>query len=276
MSNHYDTLGVSRNATPEELKKAYKKLCLEFHPDKNGGSEFYTEKFKEINNAYEILGDVVKRSEYDLSLSDIIVVKNKKSKSQEGKKGKGRDENEYQEETEYSEVKFDDYFTGRNAGYKDENRAKSREKRAYASSVKEQNYYQFSQDQENARNWERQRRSFEINNRVRFWNKVRATLIFIVIVLFGLICLVISKTPGKPQKIVAEHSVVKEKRHKKSRKKRRKHAVEQEIPANQNIPLVKENNTDSLILLKRSNSIEGLRIVDTLHVNRKSQDSTSQ
>ncbi|WP_068400205.1 J domain-containing protein [Pedobacter cryoconitis] len=259
MSNHYDTLGVSRNATSEEIRKAYKKLCLEFHPDKNGGNDFYTEKFKEINNAYEILGDAVKRAEYDLSLPNIIPVKKKESKSQGKKKGKGWGGNEYgyqEEEPEYTKVKFDDYSDRKRAKYYEEKRA-----------------------QENAQNWERQRKSFEINNRVRFWNKVRSTLVFVVILLFGLIFLVISRTPEKPEKIVAEHSVVKVKKHKKSRKKRKKHAVDQNIPADQNIPeadQAKESDHDSLVLLKRPNSIEGLRIVDTLRVNDKRQDSSSQ
>ncbi|MBB5644845.1 J domain-containing protein [Pedobacter cryoconitis] len=258
MSNHYNTLGVPRNATPEEIRKAYKKLCLEFHPDKNGGSDFYTEKFKEINNAYEILGDAVKREEYDLSLPSTTPVKKKEPEYQGKKKGQRWEKNEYPEEDEadYTEVKFDNYFDRKGAKYQEEKRAR-----------------------ENAQNWERQRRSFEINNRVRFWNKVRSILIFVVIVLFGLIFLVISRTPKKPEKIVAEHSLVKEKKHKKNRKKRKKHAVDQNIPADQNVPevnQVKEEDHDSLILLKRSNSIEGLRIVDTLHVNGKKQDSSSQ
>jgi len=257
MSNHYDTLGVSRNATPEEIRKAYKKLCLEFHPDKNGGNDFYTEKFKDINNAYEILGDAVKRGEYDLLLPNTIPVKKKDAKSQEKKKGKRWEENgsRYsgeEEETAYTKVKFDDYFDRKRTEYYEDKRA-----------------------EENVRNWERQRRSFEINNRVRFWNKVRSILIFVVIVLFGLIFLVISKTPKKPEKKVTEHSIVKEKKHKKSRKKRKKQSVDQNIPIDQDAPAVyevKEDDQDSLVLLKRPNSIEGLRIVDTLHINNKSQD----
>lgn len=258
MSTHYDTLGVSRNSTPEELKKAYKRLCLEFHPDRNGGNDFYTEKFKEINNAYEILADAIKRAEYDLSLPDTTPVKKKEPKAEGKKSGKSWKENGYAdgEEAGYSEVKFDDYFGGKETKYQEGKRA-----------------------QESAQNWERERRSFEINNRVRFWNKVKNILVFVVIVLFGLLFLVISKTPKKPQKIVTEHSVVKEKKHKKSRKKRKKHSVDQHTPADQSNPAVnenKENDHDSLVLLKRSNSMEGLRIVDTLHVNRKRQDSTSQ
>lgn len=61
MSNHYDTLGLNKDATFDEIKKAYRKLALVHHPDKSGN----TEKFKEINEAYEILSDPDKREQYD-------------------------------------------------------------------------------------------------------------------------------------------------------------------------------------------------------------------
>ncbi|MEK9156143.1 MAG: DnaJ domain-containing protein [Patescibacteria group bacterium] len=60
----YEILGVSRNASQEEIKKAYRKLALKYHPDRGGSSEAET-KFKEINNAYEILANPVKRARYD-------------------------------------------------------------------------------------------------------------------------------------------------------------------------------------------------------------------
>ncbi|OGY31000.1 MAG: molecular chaperone DnaJ [Candidatus Andersenbacteria bacterium RIFCSPHIGHO2_02_FULL_45_11] len=61
-ADYYETLGVSRSATQDEIKKAYRKLAHKHHPDKGGGDE---EKFKEINNAYEVLRDAKKRSQYD-------------------------------------------------------------------------------------------------------------------------------------------------------------------------------------------------------------------
>jgi molecular chaperone DnaJ len=58
----YEVLGVARGATTEEIKKAYRKLAHKYHPDKGGGSE---EKFKEINQAYQVLSDQAKRQQYD-------------------------------------------------------------------------------------------------------------------------------------------------------------------------------------------------------------------
>jgi DnaJ-class molecular chaperone len=63
-SDLYKVLGVSKSATAEELKKAYRKLAVEYHPDKNKSKEA-EEKFKEINQAYEVLGNPQKRQQYD-------------------------------------------------------------------------------------------------------------------------------------------------------------------------------------------------------------------
>ncbi len=63
--NFYDTLGVSKTATEAEIKKAYKKKALEFHPDRNKWDKKAEAKFKEINEAYQTVGDTKKRKEYD-------------------------------------------------------------------------------------------------------------------------------------------------------------------------------------------------------------------
>src|SRR5688572_26268128 len=61
----YSVLGVARGASPEELKKAYRKLAMQHHPDKNPGDKKAEEKFKEINEAYQVLSDKDKRAHYD-------------------------------------------------------------------------------------------------------------------------------------------------------------------------------------------------------------------
>jgi molecular chaperone DnaJ len=63
--DYYEVLGVARNATADDIKKAYRKLAVKFHPDKNPGDPHAEEKFKELGEAYEVLMDDNKRAAYD-------------------------------------------------------------------------------------------------------------------------------------------------------------------------------------------------------------------
>src|SRR5687768_17359221 len=65
MADYYEILEISREATPDEIKKAYRKKALQFHPDKNPGDSKAEKKFKEISEAYEVLSDEKKRQIYD-------------------------------------------------------------------------------------------------------------------------------------------------------------------------------------------------------------------
>ena len=63
--DYYDTLGVPKNASDEDIKKAYRKLAMKYHPDRNPDSKGSEDKFKEAKEAYEMLSDAQKREAYD-------------------------------------------------------------------------------------------------------------------------------------------------------------------------------------------------------------------
>jgi curved DNA-binding protein CbpA len=65
MKNHYEILGLEANATSEDIRKAYRKLSVKFHPDKNEGDAYFSAMFRQVNEAYTVLSDPQKRMEYD-------------------------------------------------------------------------------------------------------------------------------------------------------------------------------------------------------------------
>ena len=70
--NHYETLGLQKTASPEEIKKAFRKLAIKYHPDKNPDNKKAEEKMKNLNEAYETLSDSGKKKVYDNQFSPII------------------------------------------------------------------------------------------------------------------------------------------------------------------------------------------------------------
>ena len=63
--DYYDVLGLSKSASSSEVKKAYRKLALKYHPDKNPDDASAEDKFKEAAEAYEVLSDETKKQQYD-------------------------------------------------------------------------------------------------------------------------------------------------------------------------------------------------------------------
>lgn len=68
MENYYDILNITKNAGEEEIKKAFRTLAMQYHPDKNPGDKIAEEKFKKVNEAYSVLSDPIKKRDYDLKL----------------------------------------------------------------------------------------------------------------------------------------------------------------------------------------------------------------
>lgn len=63
--NYYEVLGVERGASQDDIKKAYRRLAMKYHPDRNPGDKAAEEKFKQIGEAYAVLSDEQKRAAYD-------------------------------------------------------------------------------------------------------------------------------------------------------------------------------------------------------------------
>ena len=63
--DYYEVLGLQKGASEDEIKRAFRKLAIKYHPDKNQGNKEAEEKFKDINEAYQILSDPEKKARYD-------------------------------------------------------------------------------------------------------------------------------------------------------------------------------------------------------------------
>jgi DnaJ-class molecular chaperone len=70
MQNYYEILGVTQNASPDEIKKSYRKLARKYHPDVNPGNREAEAKFKKVNEAYHTLSDPSLKSEYDARVNE--------------------------------------------------------------------------------------------------------------------------------------------------------------------------------------------------------------
>lgn len=68
MKDYYYFLGISQDASEEDIKKVYRKLSIKYHPDKNDNDSFFSDRFREIQEAYETLSDAAKRRTYDQNL----------------------------------------------------------------------------------------------------------------------------------------------------------------------------------------------------------------
>jgi curved DNA-binding protein CbpA len=89
MKDYYYLLGIKKSASKDEIKKAFRKLSMKFHPDKNEMDYFFTERFKDVQEAYEVLIDDLRRRSYDFNL------KNKTSSSRQNRGGNFHPEIEY-------------------------------------------------------------------------------------------------------------------------------------------------------------------------------------
>ena len=112
--DYYKILGTKKTASQDEIKKAYRKKAMKYHPDKNSGDKWAEEKFKEINEAYKVLSDVEKRKEYD-NISGSHEKYHQKTKYEYAERESNQDdktwEKEYAKDSEASDdSSFSDFF----------------------------------------------------------------------------------------------------------------------------------------------------------------------
>jgi curved DNA-binding protein CbpA len=99
MKNYYHILGLDPNCTQEEIKKAYRKLSIKFHPDKNEGDDFFSDMFKQINEANEILSNTKNRDAYDKKFKEWNELgKTKTSKTNNNSDSRSNNNQDYEAE----------------------------------------------------------------------------------------------------------------------------------------------------------------------------------
>lgn len=91
IKNHYQILGILRSADGKDIKQAYKKLAIKFHPDTNNGDKYFEERFKEIQESYEVLTNSQKKSDYDRTYDSFFSNKQKENYSQSQSTYQNRD-----------------------------------------------------------------------------------------------------------------------------------------------------------------------------------------
>lgn len=105
MNDYYATLGIEKDATNAEIKIAYRKLSIKFHPDKNDGDPFFEKMFFRIQEAYETLSDPVKKNAYDSQLSNLEY-------------SNAHQQNNFQPVIEFFESDTDSFYNGDNVTFK--------------------------------------------------------------------------------------------------------------------------------------------------------------
>lgn len=109
MKNYYEVLEVSKDATREEIKKAFRRLAKKYHPDTNVNDATLTEKFHEINEAYNVLSDEKSRNEYDDKLIN-KGTKKEETKSKSGNSNQRPKATDMKSAMENLNAQFEDYF----------------------------------------------------------------------------------------------------------------------------------------------------------------------
>jgi len=109
--DYYKTLGVAKDATQAEIKKQYRKLAVKYHPDKNPGNKSAEEKFKELSEANEVLGDPVKRKKYDeLGSNWKQYEQGGAGQSRGGSQQRGPGGSQYYSAEDFDDSPFSDFF----------------------------------------------------------------------------------------------------------------------------------------------------------------------